>query len=235
MDSTSKKRIAEYVQFLQKGRTMIVRFRLPMKEDEAYELLMAAVITEVQFRYRKFVYNNFIEDQLRQMAKWLTNITPKFGIVLCGGCGNGKTTMLKALQNLIRRLQIRKPTATTGSLYGAYYGLTIVDALHIAQLCKTNHAKYIELVQDDMLAIDDLGTEPVEVMDYGNIMTPVIDLLTKRYEAQLFTIVTTNLDPKDIRKRYGDRIADRLNEMMAKIVYRNPTYRTDEIQTNEMN
>ncbi len=143
--------------------------------------------------------------------------------------------MLKALQNLLRRLQIRKPTAPPGSSYGAYYGLTIVDALQIAQLCKTNHTKYLELVQDDMLAIDDLGTEPVEVMDYGNIMTPVIDLLTKRYEAQLFTIVTTNLDPKDIRKRYGDRIADRLNEMMAKIVYRNPTYRTDEIQTDEMN
>jgi len=75
-----------------------------------------------------------------------------------------------------------------------------------------------------MLTIDDLGTEPVEVMDYGNIMTPVIDLLTKRYEAQLFTIVTTILAPKDIHKRYGDRIDDRLNEMMAKIVYRDSTY-----------
>ena len=195
---------------------------------------MAAVIAEVQFRYRKFVYNEFIDDQLRQMAKWLTTATPKFGIVLCGGCGNGKTTMLKALQNLVRRLQIRKPTATTESIYGAYYGLQIVDALQIAQLCKTNHTKYLEVAQEDMLAIDDLGTEPVEVMDYGNIITPVIDLLTKRYEAQLFTIVTTNLDPKDIRKRYGDRIADRLNEMMAKIVYRNPTYRTDEMQTDGM-
>lgn len=142
--------------------------------------------------------------------------------------------MLKALRNLISRLQIRRPTAAPGSSYGACYGLTIVDALQIAQLCKTNHTKYLELVQDDMLAIDDLGTEPVEVMDYGNIITPIIDLLTKRYEAQLFTIVTTNLDPKDIRKRYGDRIADRLNEMMEKIVYRNPTYRMDEIQTDGM-
>lgn len=234
MDSTSKKRIAEYVQFLQKGRTMTARFRLPMNKDKAYEFLLAAVIAEVQFRYRKFVYNEFIDDQLRQMAKWLTIVTPKFGIVLCGGCGNGKTTMLKALQNLIRRLQIRKPTATTESLYGAYYGVTIVDALQITQLCKANHTKYSELAQDDMLAIDDFGTEPVEVMDYGNIMTPVIDLLTKRYEAQLFTIVTTNLDPKDIRKRYGDRIADRLNEMMAKIVYRNPTFRMDEVQNDRM-
>lgn len=213
---------------------MTARFRLPMNEDKAYEFLLAAVIAEVQFRYRKFVYNEFIDDQLRQMAKWLTTVTSKFGIVLCGGCGNEKTTTLKALQNLIRRLQIRKPTATTDSLYGTYYGVTIVNALQITQLCKTNHTKYREVAQDDMLAIDDLGTQPVEMMDYGNIMTPVIDLLTKRYEAQLFTIVTTNLDPKDIRKRYGDRIADRLNEMMAKIVYRNPTYRTDEVQNDCM-
>ena len=135
MDSASKKRIAEYVQFLQKGPDYDSTFWLPMKEDEAYELLLVAVIAEVQFRYRKFVYNDFIDDQLCQMAKWLTTVTPKFGIVLYDGCGNSKTTILKALQNLISRLQIRKPTAAPGSSYGACCGLIIVDALQIAQLC----------------------------------------------------------------------------------------------------
>ena len=48
----------------------------------------------------------------------------------------------------------------------------------------------------DVLGIDDLGTEPSEVSDYGNVYTPVIDLLTKRYEEQLFTIITTNLTPQ---------------------------------------
>ena len=84
MDSASKKRIAEYVQLLQKGRTMIARFRLPVNEDKAYELLLAAVIAEVQFRHRKFVYNEFIDEQLRQIAKWLTAGSSKFGMVLCG-------------------------------------------------------------------------------------------------------------------------------------------------------
>ena len=37
----------------------------------------------------------------------------------------------------------------------------------------------------DVLGLDDLGTEPSEVLDYGNVYTPVIDLLTKRYEEQL--------------------------------------------------
>ena len=78
-----------------------------------------------------------------------------------------------------------------------------------------------------MLGIDDLGTEPSEVMGYGNVYTPVIDLLTKRYEEQLFTIITTNLTPQQIREHYDDRIADRLNEMVEKIVFKNGTYRNN--------
>lgn len=227
MDSAKKKRIEDYVRLLQKGRTMTARFRLPMEEEQAYELLLAATIDQVKFRYCEFDYNSFVDDQIRQVAKFLTSDTPKFGIVLCGGCGNGKTTMLRALQNLINVLEIPNPNRTSGTESGENYGLTVVDTIKIVQLCKTDHKRFLELARYDMLGIDDLGTEPVEVMDYGNIMTPLIDLLTKRYDAQLFTVVTTNLAPNDIRKRYGDRIADRLNEMMVKIVYRNPTYRTD--------
>ena len=53
----------------------------------------------------------------------------------------------------------------------------------------------------------------------------MVDLLTRRYDKQLFTIITTNLTPQEIRAKYGDRIADRFNEMMVKIVFENPTYR----------
>ena len=73
------------------------------------------------------------------------------------------------------------------------YGVRIVDAKYIAYLCKNSYETYRKLTSADMLGIDDLGTEPSEVLDYGNVYTPVIDLLTKRYEEQLFTIITTNL------------------------------------------
>ena len=76
-----------------------------------------------------------------------------------------------------------------------------------------------------MLAIDDLGTEPAEVLSYGNVLSPVIDLLSRRYDDQLFTIVTTNLTPKQIREHYGERMADRFNEMFERIIFDNPTYR----------
>lgn len=110
------------------------------------------------------------------------------------------------------------------------YGLTVVNAMQIAQFRKTDYNRFLYLTQTDLLGIDDLGTEPAEVQDYGNIMYPIKELLTMRYDAQLFTVFTTNLEPKDIRQRYDNRIADRLNEMMVKIVYNNKTYRTDNVQ-----
>ena len=53
----------------------------------------------------------------------------------------------------------------------------------------------------------------------------ILELLTRRYDEQLFTLLTTNLTPEGIRKRYGDRIADRLSEMAVVIPFKNPSYR----------
>ena len=182
-------------------------------------------MAEVEYRHRTFCSNEYLDRQLHEMAHWLTSASSHFGILLCGGCGNGKSTMLKAFQKLLNALHIPKPY-NEGT-----YGIQIVDAKYVAHLCKNNYEAYRKLISVDMLGIDDLGTEPSEVLDYGNVYTPVIDLLTKRYEEQLFTIITTNLTPQQIREHYGDRIADRLNEMVKKIVFNNGTYRTDKLAT----
>ena len=208
-------------------RSTKARFKLPMPEEDAYACLLAAMMAEVAYRHRIFCTNEDLEKQLHEMAHWLTSPSSHFGILLCGGCGNGKSTMLKAFQQLLNSLHFPKPDN------GGTYGIQIVDAKYIAHLCKNNHEAYRKLISVDMLGIDDLGTEPSEVMDYGNVYTPVIDLLTKRYEEQLFTIITTNLTPQQIREHYGDRIADRLNEMVKKIVFNNGTYRTDKLATSD--
>lgn len=202
-------------------RPMTMRFKLPMSNEQAYAYLLAAIKAEVEYRHRVFCSNEDVEKQLHDMASWLTSPSSSFGILLCGGCGNGKSTMLKAFQQLLNYLHINKP------YNDGTYGIQIVDAKYIAYLCKNNYDSYRKLISVDMLGIDDLGTEPSEVMDYGNVYTPVIDLLTKRYEEQLFTIITTNLTPPQIREHYDDRIADRLNEMVEKIVFKNGTYRSN--------
>ena len=228
METIHKIDVEGFKKSLLQRRPMKVRFKMPMPEEEAYAWLLASIMAEVEYRHRTFYSNEHLEKQLHEMAHWLTSPSSHFGMMLCGGCGNGKSTMLKAIQQLLNSLHIPKPD-NDGT-----YGIQIVDAKYIAHLCKNNHEAYRKLISVDMLGIDDLGTEPSEVMDYGNVYTPVIDLLTKRYEEQLFTIITTNLTPQQIREHYGDRIADRLNEMVKKIVFNNGTYRTDKLSNHQI-
>ena len=202
-------------------RIMRPRFRLPMSAEQAYDCLLAATMAEVEYRHRSFYENDEAKAQLHQMARWLTSDSSKFGMLLCGECGNGKSTLLKAFQQLLNILAIPIPDGHGN------YGIQITDAKYVAHLARTDYSAFLRLSRKDMLGIDDLGTEPQEVMDFGNVVTPVIDLLTKRYDEQLFTVITTNLTPKQIRDHYGDRIADRLNEMVEKIVFTNGTYRAD--------
>ena len=227
METTLKIDVEGLKKSLLQHRPMKARFKLPMSEEEAYAYLLAAMMAEVEYRHRTFCSNEYLDRQLHEMAHWLTTPSSHFGILLCGGCGNGKSTLLKAFQQLLNSLHIPKPD------HDGTYGIQIVDAKYIAYLCKNNYEAYRKLISVDMLGIDDLGTEPSEVLDYGNVYTPVIDLLTKRYEEQLFTVITTNLTPQQIRGHYGDRIADRLNEMVRKIIFDNGTYRTDKLATHD--
>lgn len=205
---------------------MTERFKLPMTKEQAYQLLLAAVKGEVEYRARKFELNDAVKSYAKTIAEWLTGDSSKFGLLLCGNVGNGKSTFVKAFQQLLNQLNLRSEDNRD------YWKIRIIDARTAAYLCKSDYREWEELGRLPMLAIDDLGTEPLEIQDYGNIMSPMVDLLTRRYDKQLFTIVTTNLMPKEIRPKYGVRIGDRFNEMMVKIQFENDTYRTFENPDN---
>ena len=93
-------------------KIMKPRFRLPMSAELAYDCLLAATMAEVEFRHRSFYENDDAKAQLRQMANWITSGSSKFGILLCGECGNGKSTLLKAFQQLLNYLSIPNPNST---------------------------------------------------------------------------------------------------------------------------
>ncbi len=192
-----------------------------MSVAQASNALLAAVQAEVAYRRRTFSMTDALAEQIDRMATWLTGDSSKFAAVLCGGCGNGKTTLAKAFQNLLCYLNIPIPDS-----HGKAFWVRLCDAKEIAYIARTDYAAFLTLARTPMLAIDDVGIEPLEVMEYGNVVSPVVELLTKRYDEQLFTLMTTNLTPDGIRKRYGDRIADRLNEMAVVIPFKNSTYRT---------
>lgn len=216
---------------------MVDRFRFNMSTQDALDLLAAAYQYEVQRRQRRFILDENTEGNLIKLAEYLTEPVPKFGIMCCGTCGNGKTTLLYAFQRVVNYLQARRHFSFLNSGNTSFNAsIEIFRAKEIA-LISRNQKEFKALIQRPMIAIDDMGTEPAEYYDYQNINTPMVDLIDYRYNHQLFTFITTNLvakkkDDNDvtIRMKYKDRIADRFNEMLHVIVFKDISYRNHETQ-----
>lgn len=190
-----------------------------MAKEPAKVALKWALKTAVEERGMSVVASRQLEDQLEAVAAHFTSGTTKFGILLCGKCGNGKTTILRAIKKTIDALEwVDEYSSRRNSV-------NIVDAASIANWCVNDSSRYHSVVHEPLLAIDDLGVEAPEIVAYGNKRYPMVELLNKRYDKHLPTFVTTNLTPSQLRKCYGERIADRFKEMMTKVVFSNPSYR----------
>lgn len=194
-------------------------FKLPMTADEAEQYIRGAFEAQVELRGGKVQYDEMTERNLRLVAETLAGDSHKFGLLLAGTCGNGKTTTLRAVQSVVKLLN-----NTYYNRSGQRIGNRLLEAKEITQLSdKDGQLTVYKTVP--VLFLDDLGREPTEVLKYGNVSSPITELLEYRYNQRLTTIVTTNLEPSEVRQKYGDRIADRFNEMFALVSYTGVSYR----------
>jgi DNA replication protein DnaC len=174
---------------------------------------------EVKTRNRDYVASEDISKYARDISTFLVDKNHRQGLLFLGLPGNGKTTMLLAMQNatnlLIWSCQLK-----------GWEGIRIVHALDVVRAALSKDGERLQgLIKEPLLAIDDVGTEPVDVSNYGNIVNPVTELIERRYENQLFTVISTNLQSSEIRPRYGSRVADRFNEMFHRVVFENCSFR----------
>lgn len=194
-------------------------FKLPMSAADAEVYIRGAFEAQVESRGGVVQYDEMTVRNLRLVAETLTSGGHKFGVLLAGTCGNGKTTMMRAVQSVVQLLN-----NTYYNRMGQRVGNYLVEAKEIAQIPdKTGVLKFYQTTP--LLCLDDLGREPTEVMKFGNVTSPITELLEYRYNQRLTTLVTTNLEPSEVRQKYGDRIADRFNEMFAVISYTGASYR----------
>lgn len=171
---------------------------------------------EVAVRGCKYIPNREVEDNIATIVSLFTEDSPKFGFILSGSVGNGKTTMVRAIQQWLNFL--RRKYMPDGD------GMMMASSKSIVKWAQ-DKSSWDFICRVPLLCIDDLGSEPAEVMDYGNANTPIVDLLEVRYSRMLFTAATTNLTPKERRERYGERIADRCRQMFENIVFKESSYR----------
>lgn len=222
-------RVEELMSEVTRRMTTTPRFRFDLSPQQALDLLAAFYAAEVNSRGRRFIPDDDTSANLAALATLITAPCPKPGIILCGTVGNGKTTLMKAFQRCVYYLDASHHFEFLDDKeFDTRYrpDMHIVDVRQILTSAKSDPKTFDILKNRSMLGIDDLGKEPAEIVDYGNILSPVVDLIEHRYDRQLFTVITTNLPPEKIREKYGDRIADRFNEMLGRIIFRNTTYRT---------
>lgn len=233
-------RVGELTSVLLQKRTMEARFRLGMSSQDALDMLAVFYDAEVRRRYRQTIWDKNTVRALTSLAAHLSSPVPKFGVLCCGTCGNGKTTLMIAFQRMLNCLMEQGHFSFLDEDNRKFNAsMRIYDVKEIVWLAKSDYRRYKEVMQSTMIGIDDLGKEPAEILDYGNVLSPVIDLIEHRYSRQLFTFATTNLtaqkrgidnsnadrDDGSIRGKYKDRIADRFNEMFHTIVFKDITYR----------
>lgn len=154
-----------------------------------------------------------------KVGKWLNEENKKCWLLILGGMGTGKTTMLNCIG---RCVNIIGRTKGFGGMYAS--------ALDIPRHASSeNDEDYLRMMNGldraEYLLLDDIGIEPVEVKSYGNSLIPFVEIVNKRYAKQLPIIITSNLTLEDIRKRYGDRVFDRMREMADIINFKGNSYR----------
>ena len=190
-----------------------------MSYDEAVHTLATAVRVEIEKRHCTPLLDDYM-TYIQQVAQFFTEPGTKFGLTLMGLPGNGKSTMARAIAAVIDSIA---DLAIINERSGSK--AVMVTAKQLVRYYRTHPDQWENLCFKPFLIIDDFGEEPVEVVDYGNVINPVIDLLSQRYDEQKLTILTTNATNLQIRKTYGDRIADRFNEMMQVIIFTNKSFR----------
>lgn len=154
-------------------------------------------------------------------AQWLINPEEKTGLLLCGLCGNGKTTLATSIARLIAYVTEKEFGYSQRKTMPLYTGKDICEL-------KANtkaYDDYKKVLSEEMIIIDDMGHEPSEVQSFGMTHTPVVDVIEHRYRKNLMTIITTNLLPDELSEKYQIRVYDRLKEMMKVIPFRNESYR----------
>lgn len=151
------------------------------------------------------------EQILKLVAAWMKR-SEKTGLLLCGCCGTGKTSVLNALSLLT-------------SYYNGYFGLRVYSSLKIIELSLYQKELFNKLKTLKYIGIDDFGVEPSTIKDFGTSVSPVSEVFYSRYDNNKVTVISTNLNKQQIKEVYGERIFDRMNEQYETVVFNFKSFR----------
>lgn len=186
----------------------------PIFEPSNAEMLAKEIIT----CFNKIVYQvqdaAYVGRKIQDIVFWLCELSStKKSLLISGNAGSGKSTLSKALREAI---------SVTSYDFSTY----TISAKSLKDIYKKREENdtWERINKGKLLFIDDFGMEEDWVNEFGTKTQPMALLIHNRYDANLTTIITTNLTAEQMAKKYDDRIMDRLNGY-AKMLYNHISFR----------
>ncbi|ANU53191.1 ATP-binding protein [Acutalibacter muris] len=178
-----------------------------LRRSIAYRQLSAGLPLE-QCTFQSFLLDYYegdpaakkrMKEILDTCRKYAENLRPRSSnLLFWGGTGLGKTHLSLAIAN-----------AAIEKGFGVVYGSAQKFALAIEKerfSREDSVGTANSLKECDLLILDDLGVEFSS--PYSD--AAIYDVVNERLMAERPTIISTNLDPSGLEKRYGERFASRI-------------------------
>jgi DNA replication protein DnaC len=195
----------------EKKKSDAIRSPIPFGYDEYKALLSQSANVILQRRRERngFVIDEYNEPVISQIYLYL-KMNDKFsgdlqkGVMLVGKYGSGKTLIMQAMSEMyntaVRTLQVRHP---------------ILRFVKSTELLYSVKEKSVNDFSRMPLVIDELGREPKQIMDFGNLTSHMIELLCERYDNGAWTHGTSNftLETLASENQYGKMTGDRIKSM----------------------
>ncbi|MDH6309322.1 DNA replication protein DnaC [Dysgonomonas sp. PFB1-18] len=156
--------------------------------------------------------NYFLSQEGREMkwlpeyahiAGWLTDNKGR-GLFLFGNCGRGKSLLCRYVLPAI--------------LLG--YCQRVVSVFDTNEM----NSRIDYVLTRHIICIDDVGTEEVSNV-YGNRRQAFAEVIDAAEKQNKLLIVSTNLTVGEVRKRYGDRVLDRIKSTTQRVLFEGESLR----------
>jgi DNA replication protein DnaC len=189
----------------QELRTFKINGQLDYAQFEEMLKVYAQEIILDRSVVRPFVIDNNNLQVIKQLYLYITGNPAclwnlNSGLIFGGKVGCGKSVLMKAYIRISNELTKKQTTQ-----------------IHSKTLASLIRHKTIDYYEKRPLFIDELGREESETKDFGNVIKPVIDLFSIRYEKGARTYATTNFNYNSLENFYGNFIRSRMEEMMTYI------------------
>jgi len=198
------------------------------KEPEYPKYTATELMTTIEayFLSKGWLMDQFNRPIIENLCKYFTKdasgpLNLKKGILLRGGVGCGKTSIMRLFQynqsnsfNIVSCRDVAYKFANEG--HGA---ISQYNSLWFSSNLKLTFGQ-----KEVGTCFDDLGTEE-EKKNFGNQVNVMSDIILNRYDKleimQAKTHLTSNLSIAEIEQFYGTRVKSRLVEMFNDVVFEN--------------